>query len=135
MPTTGSSSSITTVAEFADDDTVYALSESIVTVTEPSDSSRSSLSVENVRVLLFEDAGIVTVREPVVTPKSPSTATMTATAKFEETVWPASTVNVASPPSRIGVSEAVMPISGLGVGYCVLDAGLAHSGTEPQRSP
>ena len=79
-------------------------------VTEPSGSSASSSVVAMVSVALPE-VGIVTVCDPVLTPKSPPAATVTGTARSDAGAGVAVRVNVTFSPS-LPPCDAVMFTSG-----------------------
>ena len=81
-----------------------------VAVTDPSASSALSSLVEMVSVAL-PVVGMLTVCEPVVTPKSPLWATLTLTNRADAGTGLAVTVKVALPPSVMSFPAAML-ISG-----------------------
>ena len=78
-----------------------------MTVIDPSVSSELSLLVPTVTVTL-PLVGIVTIREPVVAPKSPVWDTVTLTDNGADGAGLAETVNVASAPSVIPTPAATL---------------------------
>ncbi len=83
-----------------------------VAVTEPSVSSVESSLVEIVNVTL-PLVGIVTVREPVLAPKSPLWLTVTLTGRSADGDGLAVTVNSTLPPS-VTLAPALMLTTGVG---------------------
>ena len=109
-----SSLSSTETVSVDKDPTVYPSPSFSDSVTEPSGSSASSSVVAMVSVAL-PAAGIVTVCDPVLTPKSPLAATVTSTARSDVGAGAAVRVNVTFSPS-LPPRDAVMFTSGAGGG-------------------